>query len=180
MAINARVHIWYPDGENVGHASMHIGNRDDEDDIMFYVSWWPQGEAGIVGAHLASPSTFSWDKSPSGEGCDPHVTYEIEGLFEEHMKIEWDAIMNKPNAHYMFLPKNCSTIVARVLKAGGATEMMSTANALIYGHNVYWTPKDVAQLCDKIKDEGFLVNKIKSAGCPTKKNSVASVILGLR
>ena len=38
---SAWVLIWYPDGGNVGHASMFIG---DILETSPYVSWWPQTE----------------------------------------------------------------------------------------------------------------------------------------
>jgi hypothetical protein len=179
MAITARVYIWYPENENIGHASMHIGAHTARNTTDWYVSWWPRGAAGPFDIKNAKPNTLAQDESPQCEDGASHVRYDIEALNVTGMKAMWDSIRDKPQAHYRLLPKNCSTVVARVLKAGGANELISTWKAIAYGHNVYWTPKDVAQLCDKLKDAGH-ATKHKTSGCPTKMENKLYVAMGLR
>ena len=174
---DARVYIWYPDGENIGHASMHIGDHQEPDNRNWYVSWWPQGGAGLTDIRDAAPNTFNGDVA--AEGGQPHVVYELEHLNISTMKAEWDAIRNKPQAHYRLLPKNCSTIVARVLRAGGAGRHLNAVKELSYAHNAYWTPKNVAQFCNQLRDAGQ-ARKIKAVNCPTKGDNKFAAFLGMR
>lgn len=185
MTTTAKVYIWYPNDGMVGHASMHIGAQVNAHGTNWYVSWWPDdgtmaaGGAGPTVTCSAQPRTFAYDKSDDGEGSKPHVIYKLTGLDIAAMKAEWDGTKNKANAHYRFLPKNCSTIVARILRAGGADKMLSAAARLSYAHNVYWTPKNVAQFCNQLCDAGN-GTKHKNPSCPGKLNSVGAVLLGLR
>jgi hypothetical protein len=178
---DARVYIWYPEGENIGHASMHIGDHQEVDDTNWYVSWWPHLDdddvAGLTDTIISDPKTY--DEDVEAEGGTPHVVYAINHLNINTMKALWDGIRTKPQAHYRLLPKNCSTIVARVLRAGGAGRHLNAIKELSYAHNAYWTPKNVAQFCNQLRDAGEAV-KTKSAGCPTKGGSKLMVFLGLR
>lgn len=174
---DARVYIWYPDGDNIGHASMHIGDHQEGDSIQWYVSWWPQDAAGLTDTILSAPNTY--DDDVAAEGGAPHVVYTINTLNINVMKASWDAIRTKPQAHYRLLPKNCSTIVARVLRAGGAGLHLNKVKELSYAHNSYWTPKNVAQFCNQLRDAGQ-ATKIKSVLCPTKGKNKLFTFLGLR
>lgn len=182
MAVTARVYIWYPEDRNVGHASMHIGGHTDPKTNQWYVSWWPRRRAGLLSTESGEARCYNSDCRSEGSKDSPkppHVTYEIEGMAVDQMKAEWDTIRTKDGASYRMLVKSCSTVVARVLMAGGAKTMMSKADAVLYGNNLYWTPKDVAQVCDKIKAKGFSVNKIEN-NKPSKISSPISVAVGLR
>ena len=174
---DATVYIWYPDGENIGHASMHIGAHTDPNDILHYVSWWPQGDAGLTDTLPCAPNTLAQDEA--SEGGAAHVVYTLNNLNIATMQASWDGIRNKPAAHYRLLPKNCSTIVARVMRAGGAGLHLNKIKELSYAHNAYWTPKNVAQFCNQLRDAGQAV-KVKAAGCPTKGNNKLMTVLGLR
>ncbi|WP_217511110.1 MARTX multifunctional-autoprocessing repeats-in-toxin holotoxin RtxA [Vibrio metschnikovii] len=55
----------------------------------------------------------------------------LEGLDVAAMQAEWHRLSNDPDARYQLLTKNCSSTVAKVLKAGGADKLI--------GHN--WQPK---------------------------------------
>lgn len=55
----------------------------------------------------------------------------LEGLDVAAMQAEWQRIKNTPHGRYHLLTKNCSSIVAKILKAGGADELI--------GYN--WQPK---------------------------------------
>lgn len=180
MPKSATVYIWYPDGENIGHASMHIGAHQEPDDTGWYVSWWPTNSAGLTSIELVAPNTFNQDFA--SEGGPPHVIYtlnEFSPTSIADMKVSWDAIRTKPMAHYRLLPKNCSTIVARVMRAGGAGATLNKVKELSYAHNSYWTPKNVAQFCNQLRDAGQ-ATKIKTQGCPTKGTSKLMTFLGLR
>lgn len=171
------VYIWYPHGDQVGHASMHIGGHTEPDSTDWYVSWWPA--TGEVWMQPCQNNTFADDLSPNGEGGPAHVIYQLYGGDVTEMKTAWDTIRNKPGAHYDLLKKSCSTIVARIIRAGGHHKELGKIKRAGYAHNVYWTPKDVAQLCNELRDNGA-ATKVKSAGCPTKGNSKLAVVIGLR
>jgi hypothetical protein len=133
-AVTATVYIWYPADENVGHASMHIGAHKEMDDRMWYVSWWPEGGANLIEKKDAQPNDYNGDIEQ--EGGRAHVRYELYNLDVTAMKVEWDTIRTKASAHYQFLTKNCSTIVARVMRAGGAADRISLLRAASYAHNL--------------------------------------------
>lgn len=59
--IAATAYIWYPEGENVGHASMHLGHHKEYNDTDWYVSWWPQNSAGPFDKFAADPKTLNND-----------------------------------------------------------------------------------------------------------------------
>ena len=62
----------------------------------------------------------------------------LKGLDVGAMKAEWDKIRTKHNSHWKLLSKNCATVVARVLKAGGGdSHATSSKNQLV------WWPTDV-------------------------------------
>jgi hypothetical protein len=69
------------------------------------------------------------------EGYAPDHVIRITGLSVSKMKAKWQSIRLKANAHYKFLRKNCSTIVARVLSA--ATPWYKTPT------HVIWSPTDI-------------------------------------
>lgn len=73
------------------------------------------------------------------------------------------------------LRKSCSTVVLRVLKAGGALNKLSAAKRAWFSNNLYVTPKNVAQICNELRDAG-LATKAKSQNCPGKD----SFMFGLR
>lgn len=174
---DARVYIWYPEGDNIGHASMHIGDHQEPNSTAWYVSWWPAQAAGLIGAFAPAPNDYNGDVAQ--EGGPPHVVYTLNRLNINTMKAEWDGIRNNPAAHYRLLPENCSTIVAQVLRAGGVGQHLNIFKELSYAHNLYWTPKNVAQLCNQLRDKG-VATKVKSGGCPTKGHSKMAVFLGMR
>ncbi|WP_340615712.1 hypothetical protein [Xenorhabdus entomophaga] len=107
-----------------------------------------------------------------------HVYYRLYGLDVNAMLSARRAI-NHTNVHYNFLIKNCATIIARILKAGGVERLLSPFNRIFYGHNLYWTPKDIAQLCDKLKNVN-MATKHKYENCPKKRNNIRSVLAGFR
>jgi hypothetical protein len=131
-------HTW------IGHAAMKIGgnwtgpNVDDDD----YVSWWPDGPSGKKEEADADPNKHLVTDILS-EGYLPDHIIEINTTPNQElvMKAAWIAIRDKPNAHYKMLRKNCSTIVARVLRAGGYSA--GTYAGLWYDHCLVWMPHNV-------------------------------------
>jgi hypothetical protein len=64
------------------------------------------------------------------------------------MQYQWNVIRGNNDAHYRLQRKNCSTIVARVLRAG--MKGSQHAKALRSSHKAWWTPYDVKVLADNI------------------------------
>ena len=176
-AVTATAYVWYPDDGNIGHSSLHIGSHKEMNDTTWYVSWWPNATAGFTDKHPSAPKDLNGDIA--AEGARAHVRYELYNLDVTAMKAEWDSIRTKPNAHYQLLAKNCSTIVARVMREGGAADKLSLLKAASYAHNLYWTPKNVAEFCDQLVSAGY-GTKFKDHHCPTKRDNKAFVLFGLR
>ncbi|MEO0912030.1 MAG: hypothetical protein AAFY59_03445 [Pseudomonadota bacterium] len=176
MHQSGTVYIWYPHGSQVGHAAMHIGSDIDPDTIDTYVSWWPQAETkSMMGEDVEKLFGASSDKKThnddiAGEDGPPHLIYKIYGGDISKMQTAWISTRNKPNSHYDLFRKSCSTIVARILKAGGHHHFMSTAQRLIFTNNMIWTPKNVAQFCNQLRDNRY-ATKIRDKDCPDKADA---------
>lgn len=144
-----RGHTW------PGHASMNIGEyfgqRVDnyEDSNRNYVSWFPS-----KGADFGFAALFA--KKQRGTALSSIISdIRSEGYFPDHiirmacsmeaidgMLTEWNLIRLKPSgASYKSFRKNCSTIVSRVLHAGGFY-----AYKWALDNNLVWTPVDIAKL----------------------------------
>ncbi|KAF1008788.1 MAG: Multifunctional-autoprocessing repeats-in-toxin [Pseudomonas fluorescens] len=139
-----------------------------------YVSWWPQGQASFT-SKLAQERNLFLETDITCEGSRPHVVYTLSGLNMQAMQAEWLNIRSKPNAHYQLLRKSCSTVVMRVLKAGGALNKLPMAKRAWFANNLYITPKNIAQVCNELRDAGY-ASKAKSANCPEK----GAFMFGLR
>jgi hypothetical protein len=143
-----------------------------------YVSWWPAQDAGLTDKKLQKRKLFL-EEDIEAEGAAPHVVYTLYDLDAGAMRNKWQEIREKPNAHYQLLRKSCSTIVLRVMKAGGALEKLPVLKRGWFGTNAYVTPKNVAQVCNELRDAGF-ASKDKDKGCPPKGGLSLGNVLGLR
>ncbi|EGR1858760.1 MARTX multifunctional-autoprocessing repeats-in-toxin holotoxin RtxA [Vibrio cholerae] len=64
----------------------------------------------------------------------------LEGLDVAAMQAEWHRLSNDPDARYQLLTKNCSSTVAKVLKAGGADKLIGHTWLPKFG---IWTPTEL-------------------------------------
>ncbi|EOA6545959.1 MARTX multifunctional-autoprocessing repeats-in-toxin holotoxin RtxA [Vibrio vulnificus] len=64
----------------------------------------------------------------------------LEGLDVAAMQAEWNSLSNDPDARYQLLTKNCSSTVAKVLKAGGADKLIGHTWRPKFG---VWTPTEL-------------------------------------
>jgi hypothetical protein len=134
---------------NIGN---HFHNRDIvQPDVNSYVSWWP----GMDGADFGIKD-FVKDIFKPQEGrrnLTLNLDLNIEGYLPDHiirmnsseakendMRAAWRAVLDK-DSHYKSMRKNCSTIVSRVLHAGGFHARKWALNC-----NFAWTPADVKKL----------------------------------
>ncbi|GEM_PF-1358685 len=64
----------------------------------------------------------------------------LEGLNTAAMQAEWHRLSSDPDARYQLLTKNCSSTVAKVLKAGGADKLIGHTWLPKFG---VWTPTEL-------------------------------------
>ncbi|TYW44278.1 MARTX multifunctional-autoprocessing repeats-in-toxin holotoxin RtxA [Vibrio cholerae] len=64
----------------------------------------------------------------------------LEGLDVAAMQAKWHRLSNDPDARYQLLTKNCSSTVAKVLKAGGADKLIGHTWLPKFG---VWTPTEL-------------------------------------
>jgi hypothetical protein len=132
--------IWnnhmYVNNPYPGHAAMSIDGVWAKD-ASTYVSWWPGKKQD--GLQLASPN-LEFFADLKAEGYAPDHIIRVSALRADVMKSTWQQKRTKDNAHYKFLAKNCSTLVATVLKSGGKRGSSLARNQLV------WTPLKVRDL----------------------------------
>ncbi|WP_319924498.1 MARTX multifunctional-autoprocessing repeats-in-toxin holotoxin RtxA [Xenorhabdus littoralis] len=73
----------------------------------------------------------------------------LAGLDTAAMQAEWHKISQNPDARYQLLTDNCSTIVARVLKAGGADKVIGHTWRPKFG---VWTPTELFNFSQKLQE----------------------------
>ncbi|ENM3803607.1 MARTX multifunctional-autoprocessing repeats-in-toxin holotoxin RtxA [Vibrio cholerae] len=105
----------------------------------------------------------------------------LEGLDVAAMQAEWHRLSNDPDARYQLLIKNCSSTVAKVLKAGGADKLIGHTWLPKFG---VWTPTELfnfgqalqeAQLEIAVKKQSHQVTDVLDAlsGNEKPKENVA-------
>jgi hypothetical protein len=149
------VFAWSPDDENWGHASLFLGTFNPGiTDMRYYVSWWP-GKGRVTNGANALSALPGWKHKKSlntlnqdiaCEGRKPDLFVNLNELDVNAMKDAWEAIASKPHAHWRLLHKNCATIVARVLRAGGADRYTNFAESISV-----WTPSRAIKFAEAIK-----------------------------
>ncbi|MBI6549852.1 MARTX multifunctional-autoprocessing repeats-in-toxin holotoxin RtxA [Xenorhabdus lircayensis] len=73
----------------------------------------------------------------------------LAGLDMAAMQAEWHKISQNPDARYQLLSDNCSSIVARVLKAGGADKVIGHTWRPKFG---VWTPTELFNFAQKLQE----------------------------
>jgi hypothetical protein len=132
-----------------------------------YVSYWPAtrgatfGLADILGKRDAGKPKYSIADDINAEGYLPDwvIKLNTDATKEQDMLAEWATIRDKPNSTYGAFKKNCSTIVSRVLHAGGFYAKKWAVNC-----NWVWAPGDVRRLA------------LKVGGVPLKWSDFASIL----
>ncbi|GHW20903.1 autotransporter adhesin [Vibrio cholerae] len=81
----------------------------------------------------------------------------LEGLDVAAMQAEWHRLSNDSDARYQLLNKNCSSIVAKVLKAGGADKLIGHTWRPKFG---VWTPTELFNFAQDLQ-EAQLVSHTK-------------------
>ncbi|VTR96205.1 Uncharacterized protein OS=Acidiphilium multivorum (strain DSM 11245 / JCM 8867 / AIU301) GN=ACMV_24800 PE=4 SV=1 [Gemmata massiliana] len=157
-----------------GHSSMNIGDTFDAAFVnnpnsnvsqmdqftaytggltKNYVSYWPNtaaatfGVADVFGTRKQSRCKRSVVEDLQAEGYLPDWVIKLNTNTnqETRMMSEWASIRDKPKSTYGAFKKNCSTIVSRVMHAGGLYAKKWAVNC-----NWVWAPGDVRQLALKV------------------------------
>lgn len=86
----------------------------------------------------------------ASDGDDGRVfRINLAGLDTAAMREEWRKISEKPDTRYQLLTKNCSSIVARVLKAGGADNVIGHTWRPKFG---VWTPTELFNFAQALQE----------------------------
>lgn len=141
-----------PDALANGHATVIIDsvkfwecicNTNEKTD--WYVSWsggqsTAKGYVGEASGFLEDGATWGGKAVSKLNILHPTRWVALKGLDIAAMKAAWDQIRTKQNAHWKLLDKNCATIAARVLKAGGGDRYATKAKT-----QLVWWPTDVVR-----------------------------------
>lgn len=82
----------------------------------------------------------------------------LEGLDTAAMQAEWNRLSNDPDARYQLLTKNCSSTVAKVLKAGGADKLIGHTWLPKFG---VWTPTELFNFAQDLQKAQLVSNAKK-------------------
>lgn len=147
-----------------GHASMCINDRFVKwaDKNSAYVSWWGNGLSDENG-YLPQKDRNFFDDVDGEKGYLPDHILVLDNVSGMKMQAKWNEIRNKPKAHYRGYYKNCSTIVARVLREG------SSKGSAWSRHSHIWTPLKVKRLAKamggkSISWETFVRDYLRASG----------------
>lgn len=135
-----------------GHASLIIDSEqflagwpNGAMNKEWYASWLNNNRGTIFkmgsASHSFAEDMDHWGGEPLIPGSPlraPTKWVAIRGLDMPAMKEEWDRIAGKQGSHWKILDKNCASIVARILKAGGGDH-----HAAFHKHQLVWWPTDV-------------------------------------
>jgi hypothetical protein len=158
-----------------GHSSMNIGDHFDPKSFTpnynspvdvgqqyadyqatlskNYVSYWPAtagatfGAADFFGKRSKGACKRSVADDILAEGYLPDwvIKLDTDDNEERDMLAEWATVRDKPKGTYGAFKKNCSTVVSRVLHAGGFYAKKWAVNC-----NWVWAPGDVRRLALKV------------------------------
>lgn len=165
--------IWTPSaGRGYGHASVFIQEPRGtfpEDDTSCYASLFPgedveTGESGVRKEHLGRGRKLTAEFTSFVEDCAsesgkegifrlPDHMIPMGGLDMLKMQAAWNAIRDKPDAHYRLMRKNCATVAARIIRAGMARTQVALSPLLT--HKTWWTPHDVLLLAQALPKSDY-------------------------
>jgi hypothetical protein len=152
-----KVHVWLPEGNNVGHTALTIGD--------VYVSFWPEGHAGKKDFKIkrSQAGTFvsALQEDIRNEGGRVPETMELRGLDESKI-LDYVAKLIENRPLYQITNHNCSHVIANCLMAGTDKHPSFTPNAGAYatiGKLFFgtWTPDQVLKYARELqRHEGSL------------------------
>jgi hypothetical protein len=171
--MSVRINVWYPQGSNVGHASIEFHGT--------YMSWWPDGTAASSKAKMIKQvfaggpgmaPTFQDDKTM--EGGEPSWTGDYFGWKRDDEAIEfWKKVYfsdlqkgisamraGNQGATYNFVANNCCDVVDTLLEKAGAYDWEVRLN-LWRGMKTKLAPKDIATIGSYLGGQTSIINSPK-------------------
>ena len=139
------VYIWRAQGDQVGHASMKLGDGT-------YISLWPgEDKAGKkkkrkVGKKQDIHTSENLQEDIDEEGRDPDHVFHISGLDERKIRTWWIGF-NKTSWSWS---QNCCQTVVDGLREGGSDSKLSWANWTFYKVTAVWTPRRLTGYCEAL------------------------------
>lgn len=127
-------------------AKVAVNSEQMEQQISEVVQWFAQDELDKI-------QTFKEMQADQGRV----FRINLEGLDVAAMQAEWHRLSNDSDARYQLLNKNCSSIVAKVLKAGGADKLIGHTWRPKFG---VWTPTELFNFAQDLQ-EAQLVSHTK-------------------
>lgn len=95
----------------------------------------------------------------------------LEGLDSSAMQAEWHRLSNDPDARYQLLTKNCSSTVAKVLKAGGADKLIGHTWRPKFG---VWTPTELFNFGQALQEAQLEITAKKQSRKETEELDLLS------
>ena len=147
----AKVHVWLPDSDHVGHTAITVKN--------VYVSFWPDGRAGKKDLKIKRSQLGLFIQNLQediiNEGDRLPITIDLPNLDEEKI-LDFIASMQGNIPRYQIARNNCSHIVAMALMQGANRKLSFTPHAgkysklgRILGKGI-WTPDQVLRFASEI------------------------------
>lgn len=132
--------------KNVGHASMDVSGT--------YISWWPDEAAGLTG-QFNPIRNKSYASDIRDEGGQPDARIQLTGLDEAAILQWWSSfglvrggeLLQGPLPAYSLTQQNCSTVVAKGLKIGGADQYATRYAAF----SIVWRPATILEFARSIQ-----------------------------
>jgi hypothetical protein len=139
-----KVHVWFADGEHVGHTAMSIG--------FDYVSFWPVGDATKKDLKIkrSHPGAFmdSLNDDIRNEGGRQPITVTLLNVDQKALLNHIER-MRENIPRYQLARNNCSHIVAECLYVASNKKPSFIPSAAAYGRvgkvlgRGIWTPDQV-------------------------------------
>ena len=139
------VYIWRANGDQVGHASMKLGDGT-------YISLWPgEDKAGKkkkrkVGKKQDIHTSENLQEDIEEEGFWPDFGFHISGLDERKIRTWWTGF-NKTSWSWS---QNCCQTVVDGLRVGGSDGKLSWASWTFYKVTAVWTPRRLTGYCEAL------------------------------
>ncbi|MFC6633166.1 hypothetical protein [Microbulbifer taiwanensis] len=150
-----KVHVWLPEGNMVGHASLSYGGN--------YVSFWPEDGAGKKDLKIkrSHPGHFmkALDEDIASEGNRHPVTITIQRIDSDKLE-SFILDLQRKNPRYQLARYNCSHVVAECLTVASGKEPSFRPSAHEYGRlggvlgRGIWTPSEVLRYAKELSVAG--------------------------
>jgi len=126
------VYVWFPSNRSkYGHSSAQV-------DLDTYISWWPiDNSMSLRGTPAFQNRTHNDDVN--GEGRKPDHSIPLKNMDETAIR-NWWRDWRHNDRQYRAIDRNCSTTVAKALKAGGGDKH---CDGSLTRYRPIWTPNEI-------------------------------------